>query len=806
MKKFFLFCFIFLGLFNLRAEAQNYFIYGQVRDSLTALPIAQAEIYTPTGKLLSVSNDSGDFQFYTDKNTLNIFVFTSKYKVYKKQIRIEKSTVLDILLSPLSITLNEVEVNEKKKEAFALTKLDDVVGTSIYAGKKTEVVLIDKNTSGLALNNARQIYRQVAGLNIYQNDDAGLQLNIGGRGLDPNRTANFNTRQNGYDISADVLGYPESYYTPPAEALERVKIVRGAASLQYGTQFGGLINFILKSPSQVKGNKYTIRTTTGSNGLFSNFISLDGANKDVSYYSFINYKKGDGFRENSYFESKNGYLHLTKKINNKLKASFELTILDYLAKQAGGLNDQMFLEDPLQSNRTRNWFKVNWFLYNLKLEYAPAENTLHTLSLFGLDAERFALGYRSNRVAQADPMIERDLIYGEFNNLGLEYRILYKKEIKNIKTANLLGVKLYKSNNTSKQGPGSNGSDADFNFYENLFPYYKNQSSYKYPNLNTAFFGEHIIYLNKKLSITPGFRYERIETKSDGNYLVVFVDNANNPITNTTIYNTSNNSRDFILLGLGVSYKRKETSELYGNISQNYRSVTFSDISIVNPAYIINPNIEDEKGYTADLGIRGNIRNRFSYNMNIFYLLYKKRIGFVQKVVDGNVKSERGNVGDARISGIESLLDLKILNILPIDFKCNYYINTSFITSKYIKSEQNGITGNTVEFIPKINLKTGLTFKYKSIISNIQYTYLSEQYTDATNAVEANLSGVIGQIPEYEVFDASLSYENEDYKLEAGINNLLNKSYFTRRATGYPGPGIIPSPPRNYYLTLELRL
>ena len=65
---------------------------------------------------------------------------------------------------------------------------------------------------------------------------------------------------------------------------------------------------------------------------------------------------------------------------------------------------------------------------------------------------------------------------------------------------------------------------------------------------------------------------------------------------------------------------------------------------------------------------------------------------------------------------------------------------------------------------------------------------------------------MIGQIPEYEVFDASLSYENEDYKLEAGINNLLNKSYFTRRATGYPGPGIIPSPPRNYYLTLELRL
>jgi Fe(3+) dicitrate transport protein len=51
-----------------------------------------------------------------------------------------------------------------------------------------------------------------------------LQLSIGGRGLDPNRTSNFNTRQNGYDISADVLGYPESYYATPTEALEEIQL------------------------------------------------------------------------------------------------------------------------------------------------------------------------------------------------------------------------------------------------------------------------------------------------------------------------------------------------------------------------------------------------------------------------------------------------------------------------------------------------------------------------------------------------------------------------------------------------------
>ena len=104
-----------------------------------------------------------------------------------------------------------------KAKIFSLTQLKDYEGTSIYAGKKWSYPCWE-NLGNLA-SQCRQIYSQVPGLNIYQNDDAGLQLNIGGRGLDPNRSSNFNTRQNGYDISADVLGYPESYYTPPAEAL-----------------------------------------------------------------------------------------------------------------------------------------------------------------------------------------------------------------------------------------------------------------------------------------------------------------------------------------------------------------------------------------------------------------------------------------------------------------------------------------------------------------------------------------------------------------------------------------------------------
>ena len=112
-------------------------------------------------------------------------------------------------------------------------------------------------------------------------------------------------KENGYDISADVLGYPESYYAPPSEALKEIQIIRGAAALQYGTQFGGLVNFVFKNPPKDMPIELTTRNTLGSNGLYTNFTSFAGASKQWDYFSFINIKKGDGFRPNSNFESFN---------------------------------------------------------------------------------------------------------------------------------------------------------------------------------------------------------------------------------------------------------------------------------------------------------------------------------------------------------------------------------------------------------------------------------------------------------------------------------------------------------------------
>ena len=778
---------------------------GKVIDKLTKSPLTNVSVYNSTENKLSKTNSDGLFDLVIESNNTEILFYIEGYN-FKSVIFSGNKNYSIIELDSQIEKLDEVIVRANKKKVFQIERLKDFEETYVYAGKKNEVILMDLSMANLASNNARQVYSQIPGINIFQNDDAGLQLNIGGRGLNPNRSSNFNTRQNNYDISADALGYPESYYTPANEGLQEIQILRGAASLQYGTQFGGLVNFIMKKPNQEKKLEIITRNTLGTNGLYTNFTSTSYKKNNFSYFGFINYKKGDGFRENSEFNSINYYQNFNFEINEKIKITADLTYLNYLAHQAGGLSDIMFRDNPFQSNRERNWFDINWFLYNLKYIYKVNDGLNLSLNFFGLEAKRNSLGFRTNRVDQIDPGEERDLIKGDFSNYGFEGRILKNYKIKNKKNYLLLGFKIYNSNSMSEQGPGSGKSTADFEFDFNNYPNYVNQSKYRYPNKNFALFGENIFYLNENLSITPGFRYENIVTKNIGFYRRINTDAAGNVIYNERFDENDSRKRSFLLLGLGIGYKVNIDLDLYSNFSQNYRSVTFADISIINPAYAINPNIDDEKGYTFDFGLRGKVKDIMSFDSSLFALIYKDRIGFVQRVFpDGNVKSERGNVGNAQILGFENLIDFNLKKILSLNNnnEMNFFINYSFINSKYLESEEIGIEGKSVEFVPDHNLKTGIKYGFKNLSINFQYLYMSSQFTDSSNAINGNLSGVIGEIPSYRIADLSFSYNAKKISYEFGVNNLLNEKYFTRRATGYPGPGIIPSAPRNYYLTLE---
>lgn len=783
-------------------------------------PIADAEVYLKDIQKLSYTDTEGNFEFKDlAGGKFSLIVFAFEYAIFEQELTFDTSLTLTIELQPVATQqLSEVVLRQQRERVFALQQLKKVEGTAIYAGKKTEVVALDLLTANLAANNARQVYGQVVGLNIYDNGDAGLQLNIGGRGLDPNRTANFNTRQNGYDISADVLGYPESYYTPPAEALEEIQVVRGAASLQYGTQFGGLINFKFRQPDPNRPLELVTRQTVGSNGLFTSFNSIGGTSGKLSYYNYFNYKQGNGFRPNSNFNSRNYHGHFGYQLTARTKIAVEATVLDYLAQQAGGLTDAQFAENPLFSNRERNWFDIDWKLASLRLDHRWSDRTDFSLNLFALDASRKALGFRQNRVDIVDDGNERELLIDDFRNWGAEARLLSRYNIGQKDAVFLVGAKYYQANNKQRQGAGPASTGPDFRFVDDEFPAFPRKSTYRFPNLNVAVFGENILNLNDRLSITPGFRFEYIKTRAQGSFTEIFTDLAGNVLERRDNPEDRDLERSFVLLGLGASYKLNDEVEGYANISQNYRSVTFNDLRVINPSQEISEDLEDEEGFTADLGARGRWKEALSYDMSAFLLYYDNRISRnIVRVNDQNrVVNLTDNAGTALIYGLEMLGDWNLKNTWFKsweDVKLNLFANMALTGSEYIRAAEgiNNVEGKQVEHIPTVNLRTGINFGYKNLLTALQYTYLSKQFNDPQNSPPfpdstAPGAGIIGELPAYGIMDLSLSYTFKKWKLEAGINNLLNESYFTRRATGYPGPGIIPAEPRTFYTTLQFKL
>ncbi len=708
--------------------------------------------------------------------------------------------------SKKDIELNEIEIVAEKDNSFGISRLNNVEGTTIYAGKKTEAIYLQDLNANLAANNSRQVFSKIAGINIFENDGSGATIGIGGRGLNPNRISNFNTRQNGYDISADALGYPESYYTPPTEAIERIEILRGAAGLQFGTQFGGMINYKFAEAPGDKKLAAKFRQTGGSFGFINSFNQIGGTVKKLSYNTFYQYKQYSGWRERSQLHSHTAFASLKYQFNERFFIKGEYTFLSYLAQQPGGLTDKQFEKDPTIVNRYRNWFKVNWNLFSLTADYKVSDRGRFNFMFFGLNAGRDALGNLGRIDRTDDTAIYRNLLSDVYNNYGGELRFLQRYILCENNSHFLIGTRIYKGHTNRKQGDADKTDKSHFKF---LNPDNLENSAYVFPSSNYALFIENIFQLTKKWSVTPGVRFENIVTSSEGYYRLLNKDLAGNILLDMKVQDNRSNNRSFMLAGIGTQLKLNKSVELYANFSQNYRSINFNDMRVLNPNFQVDPNLKDESGYTADGGFRGVVKNILYFDVSGFYLNYENRIGTVLRVDSStyNILRYRTNISDSKNTGVEAFGEIDWLKLINKNskHKLSTFVNMSYINAIYVSSQQNAYNNKKVEYVPDVIFRTGLTYANKKFSLTYQYSYTAQQFSDADNSLSTS-SAIYGIIPAYSIMDISANYSWRFLGFSAGVNNLANSSYFTRRAEGYPGPGIMPADPINAYFTIQVKL
>ncbi|HEU5165617.1 MAG TPA: TonB-dependent receptor [Chitinophagaceae bacterium] len=683
-------------------------------------------------------------------------------------------------------------------------QLPEVVGTSIYAGKKNALIILDNVQGNVVTNTMRQVLAKVPGIHIWESDPSGIQIGIAARGLSPNRSWEFNVRQNGYDIAADPFGYPEAYYNPQLQAVQRIEIVRGQGSLQYGPQFGGMVNYILRNGSEInKQFEFETQQTIGSNALFNSYNAVGGKTKKFHYYTFFDHRNGEGWRNNSRYFTNAGFGTFTYYFTPKFSLSAEVMRSHIRSQQPGGLTDSQVQQDAQQSFRSRNWFDITWTTPALIASYQFNEHTRWNTKLFATIGDRNSVGYLQSITIKdsINPATgeynNRVLNIDQYRNYGLESRIITNYHIGKISNTLSGGIRLYTGTTHRRaDGKGTTGSDYDMTVIGN-YP-----RDVEFTSNNVAAFAENIFRISEKFIIIPGIRWEWLEGSASGR-------NGYTSAGAEIILQNIKRSRNFLLAGVGTEYHVTKTTEFYGNITQAYRPIQFANLQAPPTTDVVDPDLKDAKGYNIDFGYRGRVRDFLSFDVSGYYLQYNNRIGTI--TVSGTPSYRLiTNVGASTSKGAETYIEFNPVRAFTKNTRADLIIFSSYAYThaRYSGDHKDANTkGKKVENAPENIFRGGVSAGYKGFLLTAQVSHVGETFSDANNTVMPTANGNNGLIPAYTITDLTATYKfSKGLNFKAGINNLFDERYFSRRAGGYPGPGALPGDGRTFFLSVGARL
>lgn len=699
-------------------------------------------------------------------------------------------------LKPLQ--LREIAIRAQRE---TIQRLPSVQGAYLWSGIKNEVIQLQNLDANIAEKTPRQIFAKVPGVFVYDMDGAGNQTNISTRGLDPHRGWEFNIRANGIITNSDMYGYPASHFSLPLEAVGRIELVRGTGALQYGAQFGGMLNYVLKEPDTTKVLGFETVNSIGSYGLLSTFNAIGGKTGRLQYYAFYSKRISNGYRGNSASDYDGQGAVLKFALSPRFALNAQLLRSNYVYQIPGPLTDAMFDADPRQSTRSRNYFNPEIYVPSLSADWQAGARTRLQLIWSAVGGERRSVMF--DRTANISDTINantlafnpRQVDIDRFNSQTAELRVLQEFAFLNLHAHLAAGIQ-YMNNDLHRrqQGLGSTGTDFDLSVPDAGWGrdlHLKSQ--------NLAFYVKTAIKATKRFSVSPGARFETGISTMTGT--TTYYDPEKLPATI---------KHQFPLLGVNANFDVNSRQQIYAGWAQAYRPVIFKDIIPATIYERTDRGIRDAFGYNLEAGWRG-ASNGLKWDLSVFRLQYNNRVGSVALEENGAFYILRTNIGHSVTHGLEWFTEYGFR--LAGKFHGNLFTSTALFDARYqdafirIGNENRSIDGNKVESVPTWISRNGLNLRYNGFSISVLYSYTGRTFADPLNTQAPSPTGAIGMVPAYGLLDVNLSCRLFGHMiLRFNINNVAGKDYFTKRPAFYPGPGIWPSDGRSIQATVQMNL
>lgn len=703
--------------------------------------------------------------------------------------------IIPILLATFSA---EAQQMERIKDSVSTIEMPQVL---IISKKNTllnhlpgSVGMVDqpaiRQTAPISGN---EIFRRISGIHVVEEEGAGLRMNLGIRGLDPDRSRSVLVLEDGVPVALNPYGEPELYYTPIIDRMQGVEVLKGSGQILFGPQtIGGVVNFITKDPpSHPQGR---LRVSTGDFGYLSALASYGSTygntgfqvsylHKQASKLGYTNFNTNDlcaklkfkiseksslGVKLGYYNEQSNAtYIGLTQNMYDAHTDDFVLMAPDdhlsikrvsFSASHQYQFSERLRLVSTAYAyTTTRDWQRQ---------DFATSNTITNGTGIIWGDTN-----VSSGAVYMRDQNAHRNR---SFEVMGIEPRLYYNYQIQNMASELQAGVRLNIENANEQRLNGKKADSKSGELVEDEMRRGKALSAFAHNSLS----------LSKKINLTTGVRLEHYDYEREilrnsfmiGNSLLVRDTNLN-----------AGNQVTSILPGVGLNINVSKNNTLFAGLHRGFAPPRVKD-AISNQGQIYA--LDAEKSWNIELGTRGSISKYFEYEATLFSMNFSNQI-IPESESSGGTGSGLVNGGRTLHRGVELAFLVDFGNLLKSHSKIHWKTNATFNKATFNKdrfikdgTEWVNISGNFTPYAPEYYVNSSFYFLHKlGFGAQISLNAVGAQYTDVLNSELPATNGRTGKLKAYTVADVNVLYHIPKTKvsLNVAVKNISNERYIVSR-------------------------
>ncbi len=764
------------------AGAQSRSISGRVADSISKSSLSGAHItlYTQPNNIIiykGISNHDGHFvidKLPSDKLLMEVSYLGYHFFHYEIEEGNKSILELEISLQPAAVEVGEVVVTSTRNDKM----LRDV--------SLPLAVLNNRNIDEQPAITLANLFQDAAGVNMAKDGTWATSVNI--RGLSEQRIVAL-VDGNRIETSTDVAG---GLAMVDLNDIERIEVIKGAASSLYGTgALGGVVNIITKEGhyhDKFFAGGDIAGTYQSVNNLHSEHISLNLA--DEKWYARISGTNRDagntmtpvGELLNSQFSDKN----VSLKIGVKPKKNHEINLIyqNFNAQDVGIPGGMAF---------------------------TPASVAKYT------DAHRemFSASYSVNKST------------GKLNRIKFRYfhqNILKDVELKPNAVLTLTPTGNHTTNGFQVQTDWTFNDKHTVNAGIDIWQRYLSTNREKHiktPVLDSlrgevpipnawftsggVFIQDQIELFNSKLNLTIGGRFDLINTRNnqavDPLYLIVNGTRNDSPGKQRITFEQNSINNTSWSLDAGALYHLTSKADLTLNLSRAYRAPSieerFKYIDLGSSVRIGDPKLKPEDGYFIDLGTRFWM-DRFQFSGNIFANAMSNLIVESPGIFIYNYSSNPANF-DTLNALINSNVDKALLYGFDLSTAYNVFDGMTLKASGGFVRGMNRHTNTSLSQIPPLNGRFTAKYSLHGLFSTeVSANIVADQ--DKISIGEKTSKGYASY--DLSIFSEPIKISRISIEVFGGIQNFTNRAYMLHLATNR---GIIKyEQGRNFYMKLRL--